>query len=53
MGTSTSPAIIAAAPQLIGDWMIAGKYLPNSILAIISSEPNRKLTQHAAFVVFF
>ena len=50
MGTITSPASIAIAPQLIGDWIISGNWGRKKILATISTELNRKHTQQEAFV---
>ena len=51
-GTITRPATMAKAPQLIGDWRIAGNALRKSMFAIISTEPKMKQTAQEAFVTF-
>ena len=53
IGTITSPANMATAPQLIGDCKITGKDSLKKIFAIIKIELKKKHAQQDAFVTLF
>ena len=52
-GTSTNPASMANAPQLMGDWRTDGKRDGQKRFSVITPAPKRKLTHTAARVVRF